>query len=89
MKNSQAVLVTIHKVRRLLRKYQFKDWDQTFERLTDAWCSDPEQGKSAIRRLFGGMGSFNDLVLQHDGSMPQEDNDEMDQLRRKIFTLCE
>lgn len=47
-----------------------------------------------IRSVFGGMGSFNDVVIQHqdeDGrpSVPVAANERLDALRRRIWTLSE
>jgi hypothetical protein len=84
----EAVLDTIQQIRLLLNKYKFTDWDKAFERLADAWRSDREQARVAIRQIFGGIGSFTDLVLQHDGIIPSEDNESLDRLRTKLFSQC-
>lgn len=41
--------------------------------------------KSQIRGIFGGMGSFSDLVLFKDGEILIDENNELDLLRRELY----
>ena len=62
------------------------DWAKTFYYFMD----DVEQGewsviKRKILKVYGGMGSFNDLVLHKDNSPLGKENNELDKLRKKLY----
>lgn len=40
-----------------------------------------------LRKLYGGMGSFNDLVLHQSGIPLREKNHELDLLRKELYSL--
>jgi hypothetical protein len=40
-----------------------------------------------IRRMYGGMGSLNDIVLYKDGHVLASENDEFDALRERLYEL--
>jgi len=46
---------------------------------------DPEYAKYQLRINFGGMGSFNDLILHRDGIPLIEENDYLNELRKKLY----
>lgn len=51
-------------------------------------ASDPTAYKQVIRdmlSIFGGMGSFSDLVLYRNGVLLREENDRLEQLRGQLF----
>lgn len=48
---------------------------------SDAW------GLNGFLALFGGMGSINDLVLQRDGRMLVDENDELHELLGRAAPL--
>ena len=65
------------------------DWRNHFARLADEYTSDPNETKRKIRRLYGGMGSFNDLVFSGPDRKPlQAENDDLDQLRKQLYEAC-
>ncbi|WP_236003092.1 DUF6966 domain-containing protein, partial [Cysteiniphilum marinum] len=37
---------------------------------------------------WGGMASFNDLILQNNYSMDKEDNNKLSSLRSSIYNIC-
>lgn len=41
-----------------------------------------------LLKIYGGMGSFNDLVLHRDGIPLLEENDVLDELRHKLYVLA-
>jgi len=62
----------------------------TFDRLADQFPEDADSTKSKVRMLFGGMGSFNDLVLHDRVRTPlQAENDELDRLRHELWELSQ
>jgi len=41
-----------------------------------------------VKRLFGGMGSINDLVvMRQDGTVDAESSDKLDEIRKQLFSL--
>ncbi len=46
-----------------------------------------EEALGVIHQQFGGMGSFNDIVLYRDGSPLIQENDELDELRTQLYEL--
>lgn len=47
-----------------------------------------EEGREVRRKIlsmYGGMGSFNDLVFHKDGKPLGKENDELDVLRRELY----
>lgn len=51
-------------------------------------ASDPEGAKSAILSVFGGAGSFNDVILYRDGQPLTAENTRLEALRDELYTLC-
>ena len=41
-----------------------------------------------IINLYGGMGSFNDLILYKNGNILKKDNKILDELRSNMYQLC-
>src|SRR5512133_2364412 len=74
---------------RLLDRAQEQRWAQSMWQLADAAAaaSGTQERQEVVRRvlaLYGGMGSFNDVVLQDErGVMPEQV--ELDELRSRLF----
>ena len=49
--------------------------------------SDYDQTVIGIRSIFGGAGSFNDLILQNNGKMLQAENNTLSELSDKLYSL--
>ena len=79
----------LESIAKLLSQHNQDEWAASFWRFRDGYRADPTETKGSIRHLFyGGMGSFNDLVL-HDGGVPlRSENDELDRLRAALFQAC-
>ncbi|MES2702451.1 MAG: hypothetical protein V4649_07425 [Bacteroidota bacterium] len=61
-------------------------WSHTFT--TFGWEFENGDVPAVARKvthIYGGMGSFNDLVLHKDGRMVGADNDKLDMLREELF----
>jgi hypothetical protein len=70
----------------LLRIGGQERWACLLEAINEQLGTDPVQARYEIRRLYGGMGSLNDVVLVGDGKVLKEENDELDQLRSKLYS---
>lgn len=46
---------------------------------------DPKDVSRKIKAVYGGMGSFNDLVLHREGKMVYADNEKLGKLRHQLF----
>lgn len=49
---------------------------------------DPDRFIDDVKRLFGGVGTLNDIVLSKNGRPLIKENDELDALRKKLYELC-
>ena len=38
--------------------------------------------------MYSGMGSLNDVVLSKDGKILKKENDNLDDLRERLYQLC-
>ena len=73
----------------LLKNHGDGSWSRSFSQSASEYDSAPEAVMHKYRSIFGGSGSFNDIVL-HDGSgVPlQAENDELDRLRTELYNAC-
>ncbi len=60
-------------------------WAKTFEKLGSELDVDYESSIYSLKKLFGGMGSFNDIVLHKNGTPLLRENDELEDLRHKLY----
>lgn len=78
----------LEKIVNLLRSGDCEDWAATMEKLSSEIEENPEYATSQILVLYGGMGSFNDIVLCSNDRPLIKENDELDGLRGELFDLC-
>ena len=65
------------------------NWAQVFRNLLSEYKNEPDLARGQIRSIYGGMGSFNDIVLHSSNGIPlRAENDELDQMRFVLFELC-
>ncbi|WP_318364453.1 DUF6966 domain-containing protein [Enterobacter sp.] len=80
---------TIEKMIPLLVFGEEDNWVRFFERALLELDRDYEETVDILKRQFGGMGSFNDLVL-HKNCIPLlAENDELKALKQQLFELLE
>lgn len=73
----------------LLSKNNEPDWANALKRLTLEFDADPVVGRGRVLALYGGMGSFNDIVLYDKQGQPlQVENDELSGLRTELHAAC-
>ncbi|EPG73594.1 hypothetical protein LEP1GSC058_4158 [Leptospira fainei serovar Hurstbridge str. BUT 6] len=63
----------------------YDDWGSSFKNLINEIATNSTETKRKILRLYGGMGSLNDIVLYKDGKLLLSDSNEFDELRSKLF----
>ncbi|WP_127960430.1 DUF6966 domain-containing protein [Serratia microhaemolytica] len=62
-------------------------WVDVFHHALLQLDDDYEEALYNLRRLYAGMGSFNDLVLHKKGLLLIQENNDLDILRRKLHSL--
>lgn len=74
----------------LLDTHGVPDLSEVFRRLRSDFKDDPHETKRRIRSSYGGMGSFNDLVLLTPDGIPlREEKNELDRLRSELYQQCQ
>jgi hypothetical protein len=71
----------------LLQAGGHSDWALSLKSIAAQVDSDPTRACAAIVGMFGGMGSLNDVVLYEGKILLRQENQELDELRSKLFSL--
>ena len=91
MKKSILIIAIIEKILTLLTSVQEDNWAKSFMKFREQFDSIDEvklaDARTDILKIYGGMGSFNDLVLYDQGQPMIEENTTLDALRRELFTI--
>lgn len=87
MEKRKEIAAILNEVINLLAPYD-ENWTNSLKRLKKEMDTSPEEAMRHLKNLYGGMGSFNDLVLQKNGQMPKEENHKLFNLRSKLYELC-
>jgi hypothetical protein len=80
----QQVLVRMSE---LLLLGNFNDRACMFARMANDVGKEYAAMRPEIRRMYGGMGSLNDIVLCREGCMLKKENEEFDVLRERLYEL--
>ena len=62
-------------------------WARYFERCLRQLDNEYHEGVYNIRSSYGGMGSFNDLVLHNQGRPLKKENEMLNDLREKLYKI--
>ncbi|MCX8728669.1 DUF6966 domain-containing protein [Gilliamella sp. B2838] len=87
MNNIEKIKEILVEISTLLIKGNYPDWGNSFIKFSKEIESDPEFIKSELSKLYGGMGSFNDIVLYEDRKPLIDENDRLYFLRTQLFEL--
>lgn len=87
MRDVSAIEKLIVEIAALLRDEKADQWSAAFERFAAAWPSDPDHVAADILAAYGGMGSFNDVVLYRNGQPLVVQNQRLDALRTQLYAL--
>ncbi|WP_312776794.1 DUF6966 domain-containing protein [Pseudescherichia sp.] len=85
MKNDVRKLIT--DIVKILRENDEKYWADIFEKHSVELSYNYDECLYKLRGLYGGMGSFNDLVLHQSGIPLKDENNELDLLRKELYRL--
>ncbi|MDU4094948.1 MAG: hypothetical protein E7H57_17000 [Pantoea sp.] len=80
---------TVSDITYILSSNDEYSWAKTFEDLGSQLDADYTLSLRALKALYGGMGSFNDLVLHKDGMPLLYENRELHKLRRELYNQLE
>jgi hypothetical protein len=84
----QEIDAVLTRMSELLNYGEFPDWAALLEKLRGELKDSPDNATVKISALFGGSGSLNDIVLYRNGQPLRQENDELDALRSRLFSLC-
>lgn len=79
----------INDIINLLNISEELDWKNVFENLLKQYPIENKYFAKSILKLYGGMGSFNDLVLFKNGKLLKDENEKLDILRKKLYNSIE
>lgn len=86
--DTQALLDAMRALQRHLEAFD-SFWADQVRRAADGVSNSDAHGLQRFLGFFGGMGSLNDLVLHRDGQPLTVENDELDNLRSKAWSLAD
>lgn len=81
-KEIRKILLAIIELLVIVGEY---DWRTTLKGLYADNISSQKDWLRKIKGLFGGMGSFTDLVLMKNGIICIDENNKLDQLRNRLY----
>lgn len=91
MKKLLLIISIVEKIIELLVSVGENNWADAFksfrQRLGNSDSVNLETLRSEMLRIYGGMGSFNDLVLYDQGQPLVMENQALDKFRRELFEL--
>jgi len=85
----QKIDKVLLRIRALLELGSSSNWVRMIDNLREEILRDPIRGVSNILAIYGGMGSFNDIVLYREGIVLISENVELDKLRLDLYRLCQ
>ncbi|WP_152645402.1 DUF6966 domain-containing protein [Pseudomonas sp. 10-1B] len=88
MKNISQITQIMARLSELLRLGSEDEWAARVDQCRMELPSDSSHVLSKILRLFGGMGSLTDVVLYRNGQPLLSENNELAELRTKLYELC-
>lgn len=88
MKNIPKIQLVLSNLTMLLQNGGENDWAHLLNQLNRNIEIDPDAAFSKLFSIFGGMGSFGDIVLYRDGQPLIAENNELSELRSNLYDLC-
>lgn len=80
---------TLQEISKILIDANINDWSRSIIKLSKEIVENTEEAKKKILRLYGGMGSFNDILIYEEGNLSKEKTEKLDTLRLKLFGMCQ
>ena len=73
----------------LLRSHGEVHWGKWMAEAGQRLSRSDFSGIQKLLAAYGGLGSFNDLVLQREGKMPAKANDRLKEMRSQAYSLAQ
>lgn len=83
MKNE--IIETVARIAKILASNDEHSWAKAFEDLGSNIDTDYESSLHSLKGLYGGMGSFNDVILHKNGMPLIPENDDLEELRHRLY----
>ena len=83
MKNE--IRETVIGIANILASNDESSWAKTFEKLGSEIDTNYESSLHSLKGLYGGMGSFNDVILHKNGMPLIRENGDLDEVRHKLY----
>ena len=81
-----ALIEIVDEINKLLLKCGENNWRESLDKIKQLLIENDFRDASRITiSLFGGMGSFSDIVLHKNGQPLIDENDRLNQLRHDLF----
>ncbi|MDF7671072.1 hypothetical protein PT276_07685 [Orbaceae bacterium ESL0721] len=81
----EEILDLIEKIESLLKDNDEQYWSGAFTFFKERFPEDPEGTRVKILSVYGGMGSFNDLVLSKNRVPLIKENNQLDALSEELY----
>lgn len=93
MSSLKKITESLKKIATILRSCDESNWLPAIEKMISQLSIQRDLNEEAdlIRRIigmYGGMGSFNDLVLFDGGKVCYKENEKLDNLRKELYEQC-
>lgn len=91
---TEELVIVLEELNDILGKYSVENWAQWMEKALTRIENSDFSGITHLLGAYGGMGSFNDLILSsHDAQQPKgttidQDNARLDELASKAYSLA-
>ena len=89
MNEIQTIQSILSEIAGVFRNSDLASWAKTFQDFYVEIGVEPNAVTRKILSLYGGMGSFNDIVIYRSGIALKKENSYMDALREQLFDLCQ
>lgn len=83
----KKIKLILIKISILLKEGNYPDWGNSFMKFSEDIETNFETVKNQILILYGGMGSFNDIVLHKNKKPLINENTILDNLRSQLYKL--
>ncbi|MBO1548980.1 DUF6966 domain-containing protein [Yersinia pseudotuberculosis] len=77
----------LNEIIRILCDNEEEYWADIFKKYSIQLDDDYDECLTNLRRLYSGVGSFNDLVLHKNGIPLKKENNSLDLLRNNLYNL--
>lgn len=88
MRKADRVIDIFTEIAALLRVAGNDNWAKAFDNLRSEFEISPEAARTEILRVYGGIGSFNDVILYRDGQPLWTENGRLSTLRTELYDIC-